>query len=39
MPNDVSSKIDELTKQISKYKFKIALPIIEELILQIKDTD
>jgi hypothetical protein len=36
-PNDVSPKIKELTKQISKYKFKIALPILEDLISLLKD--
>jgi ABC-type amino acid transport substrate-binding protein/DNA-binding response OmpR family regulator/nitrogen-specific signal transduction histidine kinase/HPt (histidine-containing phosphotransfer) domain-containing protein len=35
--DDVSPKIKELNRLIGKYKFKIALPILEDLILQIKD--
>jgi two-component system sensor histidine kinase/response regulator len=38
-PNDVSPKIEELTKQISKYKFKIARPILEDLISLLKDKE
>jgi len=33
--DDVSPKIAELDKLINKYKFKIALPILEDLILSI----
>jgi len=38
-PANVSPKIEELAEQINKYKFKIALPILEDLISLLKDKE
>jgi len=38
-PNDFSPMIEELSQQIGNYKFKNALPILEDLISLLKDKE